>query len=883
MADLTWPTVPISNDDNSAQPVPAPDNQPAQDQSHNTDSLPSQPPDSNKTARFPLRTGRDMNHSNLDRHPSPQPRPSPRNPHDPDDSVHFVHCTLREGDTRVFIDAPKIHTDPRHRTSCDGIVPASQSFLVHSEKLLALGDSKFAQMLNNEIYQARVRRRRKPTEGMMKGVRYLLDLTPPSEGDDLVFQMTELSVTSGIAKWWNADLVHIVPRSLVKGHDDICQCCHDTWTARVEEVQKQENGGKVSMGSAAEEPRTDQGEISGIAEASQAGVEARVTQEEMGKIMLPPSPIDLLRLQSDGQNELYQTPPHYQIPDYCPFRHRNSIVRLLMMIEGKRVNLNSAARVWTMVGISKIFECTSVVRIEVAQWIMSNTKFIEVLPEESLSIGFTLKLPQVTQSAFRILVNELALNEAGDKEACRDRQVTIFGRRLGDSGDERSNLIQHAARALNERVNSQISELLKPDLFDFRELKVWSKMREIEHLLTTEDDGTFGKALNMLRQLMAALVHKFTSRVESTVKDRDYCWNASIFQDMDRDRATYVAPQDYKSTQDIVLSLNEAQRLLLPFFYSEFGRQLEYDLFRGQLSEHPDTIYQFFTEMVRILEAQIQNLVDSDPRRAYQDSWQVLFQPPYPDWLGDSRPEVLSSHGRTPNQSISSPLIDLDGLEHEIKQLWRPIAKSGGRNGGNGFVPQLNITRHLLLTLTDNEMKFLPLWAGGNDDGTGGVFETFLPPAEMGPAGPGPAYHTGLTVPSAPSSEFGWLMEEITAMKVRGSTTAGSVDVHDSVSTVYPSDRIIAAESSIGSESFAEDNSDYDRAKFEVPAEHQATGQSVNMLVDSPAEESDDALSDVTEIGPYISDDDVSSDQGMQDDDDDKRSNSNSADSMVIV
>jgi hypothetical protein len=56
-----------------------------------------------------------------------------------------------------------------------------------------------------------------------------------------------------------------------------------------------------------------------------------------------------------------------------------------------------------------------------------------------------------------------------------------------------------------------------------------------------------------------------------------------------------------------------------------------------------------------------------------------------------------------------------------------------------------------LLCLGDEEFKFLPLWAGGMDDGSGGVFEQEIPPAEKGPIGPGPSFHTGSTANSAAS------------------------------------------------------------------------------------------------------------------------------------
>jgi hypothetical protein len=56
-----------------------------------------------------------------------------------------------------------------------------------------------------------------------------------------------------------------------------------------------------------------------------------------------------------------------------------------------------------------------------------------------------------------------------------------------------------------------------------------------------------------------------------------------------------------------------------------------------------------------------------------------------------------------------------------------------------------------LLCLTEEEYKFLPLFAGGWNDGSGGVFEEEIPPAEKGPAGPGPAFHTGSTANSLAS------------------------------------------------------------------------------------------------------------------------------------
>ena len=62
---------------------------------------------------------------------------------------------------------------------------------------------------------------------------------------------------------------------------------------------------------------------------------------------------------------------------------------------------------------------------------------------------------------------------------------------------------------------------------------------------------------------------------------------------------------------------------------------------------------------------------------------------------------------------------------------------------------QFFLSDHLLLpSLNSPEMDFLPIWANGLDDGSGGVFQDTIPPAEMGPSEPGPAYHTGHTIPT---------------------------------------------------------------------------------------------------------------------------------------
>ncbi|KAG9240902.1 hypothetical protein BJ878DRAFT_545777 [Calycina marina] len=115
-----------------------------------------------------------------------------------------------------------------------------------------------------------------------------------------------------------------------------------------------------------------------------------------------------------------------------------------------------------------------------------------------------------------------------------------------------------------------------------------------------------------------------------------------------------------------------------------------------------------------------------------------------------------------------------------------------------------------ILCLNHNEFKYLPLCAGGDDDGTGGVFDPSVPPASMGPTGPGPVYHTGFSVISASSQadyEMDW----------HGSSVDTSIAVENGYSdhidrrAVHSDDGFRT--STAGSVAFSYDSEDYDEVK----------------------------------------------------------------------
>ncbi|KAJ3530505.1 hypothetical protein NM208_g9298 [Fusarium decemcellulare] len=728
--------------------------------------------------------------------------------------LHAVAFELNEGDTLVLIDYPLLQRAVFNHTDCNGIIYKSQQFRVHSSNLLATGSPKFAEMLG-PTYQFRIQRRRKLVNKLPEGIKYVLDLTPPSEGDELVFQMTELSLTPGLIKWWGSSLTNEVDPWLVCGHDDIC-CCdrlRPILASTDEEPQPSDSSAPSSQGGSKEEKKNGNSYPD-----------------------LPLNPEPALAMKARKENDLFEVPAYRRIPDYCHIRHRNGIVRLLMFIEGKGLILDSAARMWTLVKLGTIFDCASIFRDRVTQWIMHghNTGFIETLPEEALQIAFTLKIPDVAQSAFRILVNELALKLAATHENhLKLTRTTIFGRKLGDLPDELKNLVQHAARNLVDRVTELCAKMKNPDLFDFWDIAEWNRLRVIEQLLANEKGPLPATALQKLRLLMNALIYEVTDAFE-TATTKTPIYNHPAFLAMDQDRLTYVEPMDFERTTMVLKDFNQVQMLLCASPYNEFGTILDERRYQTANCKVPGYLNLTYQQLLVDATESFKDVIASSPASLNIPAWDPFVRA-HPvagvPWL------------------VRDPIISLDSIEIAVKDALRPICLSYVRTD---IEPPLNLTRHLLLTLTNNELKYLPLWAGGCDDGTGAVFEDPIPLTEMGPSGPGPAFHTGLTIPSNPSSIAGSMIEDMDALRVWGSTTRASIDVHDSISTVYRPDQVIAEDRSLASESFTAGGSEYDSARFAIPADHQSIGEAVDMTVETL----DSDVRSVTEGRNSPSDDD---------------------------
>jgi hypothetical protein len=272
-------------------------------------------------------------------------------------AVAYSKCLLQEGDTLVIIKYP---------SNCEvfdstGFKIGGESFKVHSEKLLGTG-SKVFEKLFSEWEQTKFRRRNGFVQGLPIGIKYILNLTPPDEGDEAVNLTAELYCSVGIRSWFSAEERCKVSHNICGGMDE------KTRMMKPKSPQKHHNNLVDALTDFSFEPQIHAN--SGIhfdelieVDDSHPRITAKIRQDredrELAKA-LHLSRADLFNHQTVVSDQGYYKSVD-EIPAYCPIRHRVGIEKLLQLIEGKEPRFDSAPKIWTLFVLAKYFDCTNVV------------------------------------------------------------------------------------------------------------------------------------------------------------------------------------------------------------------------------------------------------------------------------------------------------------------------------------------------------------------------------------------------------------------------------------------------------------------------------------------------------------------------------------------
>jgi len=268
-------------------------------------------------------------------------------------AVEYTKSMLSDGDTLVYITYPQ-GTIPYHPT---GFALTKATHCVHSDNLRRTGSRYFSKMLE-DWPQHRLRKRHGFLHGLPAGIKYILDLTPPDEGDEAVILTTDLSCSLGIRNWYKSEQRLSVAQGLVGGSDE---------GMFYKRLNDDHNGDEPDMYDCKESVDSQSGRkdreyvwphVSNDDDFDlQKAIKLSMT-DSLGYDFLAGSTVrQKQQLHTPGKNPAVEK----DIPDYCPIRHRVGITRLLQVIEGRDPRLDSAPKVWTLVVLAKYFDCTRVV------------------------------------------------------------------------------------------------------------------------------------------------------------------------------------------------------------------------------------------------------------------------------------------------------------------------------------------------------------------------------------------------------------------------------------------------------------------------------------------------------------------------------------------
>lgn len=460
------------------------------------------------------------------------------------------------------------------------------------------------------------------------------------------------------------------------------------------------------------------------------------------------------------------------------------------------------------------------------QWFSAppNTKFIEMFPEESFKIALKLQMRDVVVAAFKILVNERAVDHAATIPLLKLPPFTWMERKREDYGDLPEDPIEHASRAFADRMKQKLDMLLSDEIFELMDIPQWKKFKYFGNIIEEAAKfATSGARLELLVSYQTsnlALLDAFRLHIQDSL-DRNTPENhlASLII---AQRAHYGPSEGQTPVNILHEGLNNYQKACLPFLW-------------GNLRDHfPD--YHLF-KYRKCQGAFITNLANEFSRRLHRAflTKDIIINEAHVNNLFPDNPGV----------GFNLELFHIQ-LDAATRAFSRTIMAPSDPDA-DSIIPFL-MSDHLLLNLDEGEMKYLPLWAGGWDDGSGGVFQEEIPMTDMGPSEPGPNYHTGHTIASnssnfgtdststiggyTPSSGFSDLGMD--GLDLGDNTAARSMDAQDSASVSTGTLGVV----SVTESEFSHGDSDvFGEARYAQPAEHQVVGQAVAQYAEGTSED----------------------------------------------
>ncbi|KAI7969147.1 hypothetical protein EIK77_006052 [Talaromyces pinophilus] len=651
--------------------------------------------------------------------------------------------TDEEADTLVYIDPgpqqPGEANNHRSHRWVFGTQTTVQAIphRIHSRKLLDTGSDVIKELFRPRN-QARVRKRYGLTKDMPEGAKYAIDLTPPSEGDEAVIFMTELSCPIGVRKWAQMQSRWALPQSCVSGQDELewiiteDDAAADPIVVYAEAIRKERDAFRKQHKKRAKQARNQAGKEAKIAENTQPEESPRRVLNWKGDLPSLRPDLDPPPSYEESEGSQLKATPAQEKPeppkkvikrlpglplDYSPTRHRTCLERFLHALEGLDPKLDTAPKLWTYFALAKILQVAThpAVYDHILVWLYnrSNTMFIEVNPELAYQIGCGIQNPALCQASFAILVGEeslLVLESSIKEEIPKRKALTLHGRNRESLDDTEVQRVEYASKVFLDRILNEFIKLAGSRMEWVAEvvkesLEKWILFDVAKHKQAVDELVDFCK-LYIRGQIFQVLMQPSTPNSELSFHSND-------------------------STEYPGIDYYAAHSAMPPFcriFTRGFWKTLATDL--PILTDAHVWIYSSIEELAPTLP----NLKDQDSAAVRPISAAEVYQ-------------VFTKF----HQAVGMTwLVDLELLQTAIKKYLDKVATRIA--GPPQYEPVASSTFDVpfdvvdtLVCLQEDELKFLPLWAGGFDDGTGGVFDDQSVPIleEGGFSTAGPSVHLG--------------------------------------------------------------------------------------------------------------------------------------------
>ncbi|RDW70487.1 uncharacterized protein DSM5745_07998 [Aspergillus mulundensis] len=453
------------------------------------------------------------------------------------------------------------------------------------------------------------------------------------------------------------------------------------------------------------------------------------------------------------------------LAEYSPDRHRAGIVHILRVIENLNVELDTPCKLWTFFAVAKLYEIATMpdVSVRVASWVYedNNRRLIEVHPEITYRLGKGIECAHLMQDSYCVLAGEEALLLLHDSGAPTPNKakVTVHERVRESLDDDDEDRIQYAGKSLLAHVIEQFVELAGNEMLWLHE------STEIQKVLSRETQTQH--ALEIKHDLISTLKDFVRTSIISVLTQQ---WKASFPTDTCQSK-TY--PRN--DVLHVYNNLSLTQRLMTRTFWTRLrDKRLTENAGSGEAEVLQGTSLPWGTSLASLGGniGAFRDQHDAIIRRVRMtELWEkasafnclvnsILPQEHQKKYFGGG-----DAYGQ---EGAFTVALFVDEADHLMRQFVKRMCAP--RREGMEY----NFT-DTLTGLTEKQYRFLPLWAGGCDDGTGGVYADQVPFAEAGGfSTPGPSIHTGSAAPSTAPSITSFLESTVHGASHRATEGASS-------------------------------------------------------------------------------------------------------------